>query len=429
MNYSSILLLCSLVFLSCEPEVAINLPGVEPFNGIESITIDSSRIPAGLTLLDTAHSRTGSLYFMGDLAINGDRLTARIADSNFSASALLHYDRTDLSEVALVPLPEESRDFYAIFAVLQSSDDFLYAGKSGKSVGYRMKAGTLTELWSSQTLGGGRGRAILVPDFGMFSSSQRDMTAVQLVKANFDTGDTTVLYSHTAIDSTWRQGLSGFTHVERDGQRLLLYFIRSYSEAIKEATFRLCAYDLTADSLAYELTPLELGLTIGQSTSIYLPTVYEDDVIAYQLGYQYAGFDPWAAEVLWTHEEIDGVPIFGNTGEFVANPDGIVLFPSNGDAPTCGLDVTTGEVLWVNPELRANGPNAYPVGKDHFVYKGVNGVLSYVLARTGEVAWSLESPTLLNGEYTTNWLSSFLVDGRDVYVHDSYVLYHFRIDG
>ena len=281
-------------------------------------------------------------------------------------------------------------------------------------------------LISDGSGGGGRGRSILLAPDVLYTYAQTDSRTIHLVNLNPRTGDATYVTTHDAIDTTWNQELSGFALVRLGEQQLLTYFIRSYSEAISSSTYRFCAYDLTGDSLRYDLTPEALGLRPDQATSIFFGNVH-DGVVAYQLGSQYAGLDPFTPKVLWTHDDIDGRLIFANAGEYPPNAEGIAVFPSNGAAPTCGIDVTTGEILWTNEELRPNGPMSLPLDDRYTLYCDINAVLHCVEARTGEIRWSMASPTVRNGRSRTNFVGYFALDGRDLYIHDPWRLYKFRI--
>ena len=425
---------------SCEREpLIVELPYDPPSQ--LPLRVDFAATPPGVTLVAATVFPDSGRWYTGNVVVADDAVAYRSVNYQTFFDGELHF--VDAERLEPLPSPTLTGPFPDVFTssdVLQATSDGLYAGRNEHGVYYRwpVAGGRPPEAtYHSELLGQIRGRSLLLPGDTLYTYDLASPERTDLVRINLATGVEEVVASHPTIDSDWPSELSGFTYVAPGGgrHRLMTYFVRSYSNALRTPVFRLCAYDLDADTLMYDRSIEELGPLVApedQSTSVNTGTVH-GHLVAYQTGAQYLGFNPYAGEVLWSHSEIAGVRIFANGGEYEATPAGIMLMASNGGAPTCGLDVATGEVLWINPEITPNGPSAFAHGRDHIVYLDVNGVLMLVEAVTGRVVWECRSP-LRRGTQDPQPVSAFAGldyfayrDG-EVFIHDNAAVYRYVLD-
>ena len=436
----------SLLITTLALMVACNQPlaGPDTLTAQEPVlAIDTTLMPDGVRLLcstaDIARDRalTGNVVVVGNSRAHPGTagiVVRSVLSSDLSQSHLHAYDLSTLgAQSELVFAPEIGNGLWDR-ASLDVVNHTIHVGAKNASSAVEYSDGKLSTRWIKGGSSNPLGRSIHLGNVngGTSAYSRRavDSAHVALERTDMATGERTTVHVHESIDLKWDDGLSGFTRVTEAGgagRDYLVYFVRSYSRALGDPTFRLCAYDLRADTLAYEYTPAELGLREDQSTSIWPQSVLGDRMVLLT-GHQYVGFDPFAAKVLWVHDEVDGVRIFANSGTFVPSPSGVVAITSNGAAPMAGFDVATGAVLWVNDEPRRNGPMSHPVGDAHIAYVGIDGRLYLLEALTGRIVWKMRSPLTVDGRDGVSFAGRFAVVGDVIYVRDRYRVYALEVE-
>ena len=390
--------------------------------------VDTTSLPPGLSLLAHTLPLTEGRQFAGNVLANDKAVYVRSATSGdrILQSRLLVIDTINLEVQNFSPVTESVSNTLFDRDALQVTDDYVFLSGPYQSEG-RIATSNIPS-WTIN-IGDAVGRSFLHPNKHAYASHQYDISSVSLIDIDMSSGDTTTLHTYSAIDSTWSQELSGFTAFEpRGGGNFLIYFLRSYSEALKDPTFRLCGYDLDADTALFEFRPEDLGLRVDQSSNTYGASVH-GDLILLLTGHQYVGFDPVKREVRYIHNEVGGRRIYANSGQFEPNNNGIVVVPSNGAAPTAGINVATGEILWHNASIEPNGRHSHPVGEDHIAYVSVSGRLYLIEAATGRIVWKMKSPLVVPRRGEIPFANTFfVVRGNRIYIHDRYRVYAFEVD-
>ncbi len=205
------------------------------------------------------------------------------------------------------------------------------------------------------------------------------------------------------------------------GREIMVFSVAGVEELSDTLIQWFGAYDLSSDSMMY-LLPGATYLTNTYSTPSTSAALIYGTHVFHRAGETYVGLDLLTGNINYTIDMLAGRPINSNSG-FPSLNENIVFTSSNGVGPAVGIDIVTGEVLWMGDFSQNLGVSeAYG---DYFLSNS-NGKATFdkVHAKTGSIDWIWESPLRKSGQVgDAGFGTQFAIVGEEAITHDYYQIY------